>query len=75
MKLVIAEKPSVAQALAKVLGANRPCEGYLRRGSIRRKDCKSQRSGKKYNASLLLLAKADGKAEFRLKFDDTHDAG
>lgn len=47
MKLVIAEKPSVAQALAKVLGANRPCEGYLRRGSIRRKDCKSQRSGKK----------------------------
>ena len=34
-----------------------------------------QRSGKKYNASLLLLAEADGKAEFRLEFDDTHDAG
>lgn len=29
MKLVIAEKPSVAQAIAKVLGANKRCEGYL----------------------------------------------
>jgi len=38
-------------------------------------DCKSQRSGKKYNASLLLLAEADGKAEFRLEFGDTYDAG
>ncbi|MCD8368174.1 MAG: DNA topoisomerase 3 [Clostridiales bacterium] len=28
-KLVIAEKPSVAQALSKVLGANRRCDGYL----------------------------------------------
>ena len=34
-----------------------------------------QRSGKKYNASLLFLAEADGKAEFRLEFGDTHDAG
>lgn len=29
MKLVLAEKPSVAQALAKVLGANKRCDGYL----------------------------------------------
>ena len=29
MKLVIAEKPSVAQSLAKVLGANKRCDGYL----------------------------------------------
>ncbi|MCD8005209.1 MAG: DNA topoisomerase 3, partial [Oscillospiraceae bacterium] len=28
-RLVIAEKPSVAQALSKVLGANRRCDGYL----------------------------------------------
>ncbi len=28
-KLVIAEKPSVAQALSKALGANRRCDGYL----------------------------------------------
>lgn len=29
MKLVLAEKPSVAQALAKVLDANKRCDGYL----------------------------------------------
>ena len=28
-KLVLAEKPSVAQSIAKVLGANRRCDGYL----------------------------------------------
>ena len=34
MKFVIAEKPSVALALAKVPGANRCYEGYLRRGAF-----------------------------------------
>ena len=29
MKLVISEKPSVAQSLAKVVGADRRCDGYL----------------------------------------------
>lgn len=29
MKLVLAEKPSVAQSIAKVLGANNRCDGYL----------------------------------------------
>ena len=29
MKLVLAEKPSIAQSLAKVLGANKRCDGYL----------------------------------------------
>ena len=29
MKLVLAEKPSVARSLAKVLGANKRCDGYL----------------------------------------------
>ena len=28
-KLVLAEKPSVAQSIAKVLGANKRCDGYL----------------------------------------------
>lgn len=28
-KLVIAEKPSVAQSIAKVIGANKHCDGYL----------------------------------------------
>lgn len=32
MKLVIAEKPSVAQSLAKVIGANKRCDGYLEGG-------------------------------------------
>ena len=35
MKLVIAEKPSVAQAIAKVLGANKRCEGYLEGNEIK----------------------------------------
>lgn len=29
MKRILAEKPSVAQSIAKVLGADRRCEGYL----------------------------------------------
>ena len=29
MKLVIAEKPSVAQSLARVIGANKRQDGYL----------------------------------------------
>lgn len=29
MQLVLAEKPSVTQSLAKVLGANKRCDGYL----------------------------------------------
>ena len=29
MKLVIAEKPSVAQSIAKVIGADKRCDGYL----------------------------------------------
>lgn len=29
MKLVLVEKPSVAQSMAKVLGVNKRCDGYL----------------------------------------------
>ena len=32
MKLVIAEKPSVAQSIARVIGANQRREGYLEGG-------------------------------------------
>lgn len=32
MKFVIAEKPSVAQSLAKVIGANKRQDGYLEGG-------------------------------------------
>jgi hypothetical protein len=34
MRLVIAEMPFVAQALAKVPSVNRPCEGHLRRDTF-----------------------------------------
>lgn len=34
MRLVIVEKPSVTQALAKVLSANGRFEGYLRRDTF-----------------------------------------
>ena len=32
MKLVITEKPSVAQSVAKVIGAKKRCDGYLEGG-------------------------------------------
>ena len=32
MKLVLAEKPSVAQSIAKVLGANKREDGYFQGG-------------------------------------------
>ena len=31
-KLVICEKPSVAQSIGKVLGASKRCDGYLEGG-------------------------------------------
>lgn len=34
MKLVLAEKPSVAQSLAKVLGANKRCDGFWKAMAI-----------------------------------------
>ena len=41
----------------------------LRDGRARLKDCKSQRTGKTYNASVLLNTEADGRAKFSLEFD------
>jgi len=32
MKLVLAEKPSVAQSISRVLGVSRRCDGYLEGG-------------------------------------------
>ena len=32
MKLVIAEKPSVASSIAKVIGSNKKCNGYFEGG-------------------------------------------
>ena len=41
----------------------------LRDGRARLKDCKSQRTGKTYNAAVILTTEADGRAKFSLEFD------
>ena len=41
----------------------------LRDGRARLKDCKSQRTGKTYNATVMLTTEADGRAKFSLEFD------
>ena len=42
----------------------------LRDGRARLKDCKSQRTGKTYNASVLMTTEADGRAKFSLEFEN-----
>ena len=45
-------------------------EKMLADGRIRLKDCKSQRSGKNYNATLILSTEESGKANFNLEFEN-----
>ena len=42
----------------------------LRDGRARLKDCKSQRTDKTYNASVILTTEADGRAKFSLEFEN-----
>ena len=42
----------------------------LRDGRARLKDCKSQRTGKTYNASVILTTEADGRAKFSMEFEN-----
>ena len=42
----------------------------LRDGCARLKDCKSQRTGKTYNASVLMTTETDGRAKFSLEFEN-----
>ena len=42
----------------------------LRDGRARLKDCKSQRTGKTYNASVLMATGTDGRPQFNLEFED-----
>ena len=42
----------------------------LRDGRARLKDCKSQRTGKTYNASVLMSTEVDGRAKFSLEFEN-----
>lgn len=44
-------------------------EQLVRDGRIRVKDCKSQKTGKTYNASVLLSTEADGRPKFQLEFE------
>ena len=39
-------------------------------GRARLKDCKSQRTGKTYNATVMLTTEADGRAKFSLEFEN-----
>lgn len=45
-------------------------EKLLSDGRIRLKDCRSQKSGKNYNATLLLSTEENGRANFRLEFEN-----
>ena len=42
----------------------------LRDGRARLKDCKSQRTGKTYNATVMLTTEADGRAKFSMEFEN-----
>lgn len=46
-------------------------EKLLSDGRIRLKDCKSQKSGKNYNATLLLSTEENGRANFHLEFENS----
>ena len=44
-------------------------EKLLKDGRTRLKDCKSQKTGKTYNADILLSTEADGRPQFSMEFD------
>ncbi|ERL22779.1 DNA topoisomerase [Oribacterium sp. oral taxon 078 str. F0263] len=45
-------------------------EKLLRDGRVRLKDCKSQKTGRTYNADLLLSTEDDGRPRFSMEFED-----
>ena len=50
-------------------------EKLLKDGRARLKDCKSQKTGKTYNADILLSTEADGRPQFSLEFPDVKGGG
>lgn len=46
-------------------------EKLVKDGRVRLKDCKSQRTGKTYNADVLLTTEEDGRAKFQMEFDNS----
>jgi DNA topoisomerase-3 len=45
-------------------------EKLLRDGRVKLKDCKSQKTGKTYNADLLLSTETDGRPQFTMEFEN-----
>ena len=68
MKLVIAEKPSVAQSLAAVIGATARKDGYLEGGGWRVSWCVGHLAG-------LADADAYNPDYAKWRYDDAHSAG
>ena len=50
-------------------------EKLVKTGRIKLKDCVSQRTGKAYNADVLLTTEADGRARFQMEFDNSKASG
>ena len=50
-------------------------EKLLKDGRARLKDCKSQKTGKTYNADILLSTEADGRPQFSMDFDKRKGGG
>ena len=50
-------------------------EKLLKDGRARLKDCKSQKTGKTYNADILLSTEADGRPQFSMEFDNRKGGG
>ncbi len=50
-------------------------EKLVRNGRVKVKDCVSQRTGKTYNADILLTTEADGRAKFQMEFDNSKANG
>ena len=50
-------------------------EKLLKDGRARLKDCKSQKTGKTYNADVLLSTEADGRPQFSMEFPNTKGGG
>ena len=46
-------------------------EKLVKNGCVKLKDCKSQRTGKTYNADVLLTTEEDGRAKFQMEFDNS----
>ena len=50
-------------------------EKLVRDGRVRLKDCVSQRTGKTYNADVLLTTEEDGRVKFQMEFDNSRKNG